>query len=308
MKRLTLCIVAFLCLVLAGQACAQGTADSYRKAGAAYFKAGQFRESVKAYQQVIRLKPDDADAYQHLGEAYGRLNMNKEAAEAYEKSADLNEKEADRLITGKGATAPSPAPAVTPAAQTTTAQAKPQPAAGIALLKYKVGDRVEYVYDGKWFKAIIIDVRDDSANQLYGKMYAPYRVHPLGYNGVTDTWACCVDFADHRSQLRAPGSGPTEPVPGGEANDEVLKAMSGVKAARPSQPAAKEYTCEVGNPIIITGNGTYNGGTFGFNPATSILTFHGGVYDGQRAVYEVSYGLAQLHILGPSGRPVIDCD
>jgi len=53
MKWSTLCIVALLGLAMAGQAGAQSSADSYRKAGAAYFKAGQFRDSVKAYQQVI---------------------------------------------------------------------------------------------------------------------------------------------------------------------------------------------------------------------------------------------------------------
>jgi hypothetical protein len=38
------------------------------------------------------------------------------------------------------------------------------------------------------------------------------------------------------------------------------------------------------------------------------LTFHGGVYDGQRAEYETKGGQPQLHILGKSGRRVIDCD
>jgi hypothetical protein len=318
MKLSTANIVGLLCLALAGQAFAQATidADSYRKAGAAYFKAGQFRESVQAYQQVIRLKPNDAAAYDQLGEAFTRLGMNKEAAAAYEKEADL-------LLTGNGAPAAAPAPGAIQTSRNRTPQAQAQPAASG---QHKVGERVDYVDNGVWFKAIIILVRDDSAEHLDGKIFSPYRVHPLGYNLLTDRWVCCLDFSDFRSQLRPAGSKPTEPVPGGEANDEVLKAMRGdpTAAVTPSPafgyvarttpvassatPAAKQYDCAVGTPITITGNGTYNGGTYTFNPSTSTLTFHGGVYDGQRAQYETSYGLAQLHILGPSGRPVIDCD
>ena len=143
MKLSTFCIVASLCLALAGQAFAQTTADSYRKAGAAYFKAGEFRESVKAYQQAIRLKPNDTDAYQQLGEAFSRLGMNKEAAEAFEKPADL-------LTSGNGAPSAAPAHAVTQFAQNTAPQARPQPSAANGQLTHKAGERVDYVYNGVW--------------------------------------------------------------------------------------------------------------------------------------------------------------
>ena len=64
-------------------------------------------------------------------------------------------------------------------------------------------------------------------------------------------------------------------------------------------------------PLTITGSSTYTDsegkrGTFSLNSST--LTFHGGNYDGQRAEFETSGGQPQLHILGPSGRRVIDCD
>jgi hypothetical protein len=337
MKWSTLCIVALLGLVSAAQVGAQTTADAYRKAGAAYFKAGQFSQSVTAYQQVIRLAPNDADAYQQLGEAYTRLNMNKEAAAAFENQADL-------LIAGSAATAPHPAPVTPQTVQNTAPPATAQPATGIAQLTYKVGQRVEYGDGGKWYQAVIVDVRDDSADYFNGKMYAPYRVHPLGSAkfhssepaSYLDTWVCCADFSDHRSQLRPVGSGPTEPVPGGEANDVVLKAMRAgtfpaagkvsataaapphaaapARAASSSAVPAKQYHCvfflgdhlEDTSPLTITGNGTYSGGTY--TMASSILTFHGGDYDGQRAQFETSGGLPQLHILGKTGRPVIDCD
>jgi hypothetical protein len=188
---------------------------------------------------------------------------------------------------------------------------------------------VDYVDDGKWYNAIIIAVRDDRANQLDGRLYAPYRVHPIGFSGfgstAEDRWVCCADFSDHRSQLRPAGSGPTEPVPGGEANDPVLKQYRGTAAAA-TPPAhaggavtAKPYHCVyfVGNqlvdaaPLTITGSGTYTDsegkrGTYSSVAAT--LTFHGGNYDGQRAEYETTGGKPQVHILGPSGRRVIDCD
>jgi len=101
--------------------------------------------------------------------------------------------------------------------------------------------------------------------------------------------------------------------------------MRGATAATPTQPGsgggvpAKQYHCVyfVGNqlvdaaPFTITGNSTYTdseGKRGTFTSASSTLTFHGGNYDGQRAEYETSGGQPQLHILGPSGRRVIDCD
>ena len=106
----------------------------------------------------------------------------------------------------------------------------------------------------------------------------------------------------------------------GAANDDALKRMRGT-AATSTQPPAKQYhgVYFAGNqlvdaaPLTITGNGTYTDsdgkrGTYSSNSPSSPLTFHGGNYDGQRAEYDTSGGLPQLHILGPSGRRVIDCD
>ncbi len=204
----------------------------------------------------------------------------------------------------------------------TKAGAQSPPSRAFASLTVKVGERVEYVDNGKWYKAIITDRRDDSANQLDGRLYTPYRVHPLGFNRYSDAWVCCAVFSDARSQLRAAGSGPTEPVPGGEANDEVLRGMHPVAAARPGPAGsgggvpAKRYHCVyfAGNalvdaaPLTITGSGTYAGGTYRFDPASSTLQFRGGDLDGQRAEYESNGGRPRLHILGKSGRRVIDCD
>lgn len=64
-------------------------------------------------------------------------------------------------------------------------------------------------------------------------------------------------------------------------------------------------------PFTITGAGTYkdsNGkdGTYSFDSASSTLTFHGGNLNNQRAQYDAK--TKHLHILGPSGRRVIECD
>jgi hypothetical protein len=82
---------------------------------------------------------------------------------------------------------------------------------------------------------------------------------------------------------------------------------------------AKHYHCVMfivdhlvdAAPFTITGKGTYkdsNGkdGTYSFDAASSTLTFHGGSLDGQRAQYDTK--TKHLHILGPSGRRVIECD
>ena len=185
-----------------------------------------------------------------------------------------------------------------------------QPARAIAQpqRQFRVGQRVEYVDGGKWFKAVITNVATDAEVANFGP-YHVYRVHSLGY--TTDSWA--GDYTDARAQLRASGAGPTEPVPGGESNDAVLIAMRGGASAKVSGPAAKHYNCSVGNSLTITGSGTYTDadgtrGRYTFNASSWTLTFAGGSFDGQRARYEMSYGLARLHILGPSGRAVIDCD
>jgi hypothetical protein len=112
---------------------------------------------------------------------------------------------------------------------------------------------------------------------------------------------------------------PQNAAAAGAANDDALKRMRG--AAAPTQPPAKRYHCVyfVGDhlvdaaPLTITGSGTYTDsegkrGTYSSSSPSSPLTFHGGNYDGQRAEYDTSGGLPQLHILGPSGRRVIDCD
>jgi hypothetical protein len=202
-------------------------------------------------------------------------------------------------------------------------------------LTYKVGQRVEYVYNGKWYKAIIVALRDDSADHVLSgrKLYSPYRVHPLGYETTMDTWVCCADNADHRTQLRPAGSGPTEPVPGGEANDPVLKAARGSTAAQPNQNRQAgsnkggsavplgEYNCVAmarqvgGGELIHVGGftlqagGAYededNGrGTFTYDSGKHEITFRGAAMDGQVGRYDAATATFTLK----SAHNSVDCD
>jgi tetratricopeptide (TPR) repeat protein/protein involved in polysaccharide export with SLBB domain len=54
-------------------------ADGYRALGDTYAALGRWRESVDAYEQAARLKPDDPNIYQGLGRSYAKL---REAANA----------------------------------------------------------------------------------------------------------------------------------------------------------------------------------------------------------------------------------
>jgi len=327
MKWTKLCVVALCCFAVAGQACGQtqtANADTFRRAGAAYFHAGNFAQAVKAYQEVILLSPNDADAYSHLGDSYTRLKMNKEAAAAYDKSALLNEQEADRLLNGNAAPAAAPAHYTAAPAPQTQAQVQPRPAltGKLAQLTYRVGQRVEYVYDGKWYQAVITDVRDDSADHLDGNIYAPYKVHPIGDIGTTDTWVCCAVDSDHRTQLRPAGSGPTEPIRGGaaaEARDPILRAVTGGAAPANANAglALGQYICttnanaqliHVGGFTLRAG-GVYtdeeNGrGTYAVDTTRHQITFKGAGMSGQIGKYDPVSGAFTLQ----SGNNWVDCE
>ncbi len=156
---------------------------------------------------------------------------------------------------------------------------------------YRVGSRVEYVDGGRWFKAIIVQVATDAEVADFGP-YHVYLVHSLGYDD--DAWVS--GFADYRAQLRPAGSGKTEPVPGGEANDRVVRSLlaaagSGAVQRQASAAGAGipsgHYGCSFaggGSPgyVDIRG-GTYRGpsltgaGAFAaYSMAGSAITWTGG--------------------------------
>ncbi len=70
------------------------TAEYYFNLGYYYGEAGMYRESINAFKQFIRIKPDDALAHNNLGVAYHRLGMNREAIEAYKQAIRIKPDEA----------------------------------------------------------------------------------------------------------------------------------------------------------------------------------------------------------------------
>jgi hypothetical protein len=184
---------------------------------------------------------------------------------------------------------------------------------------------VEYVYNGKWYQAVITEIRDDSADRLDGTLYAPYRVHPIGDIGTTDTWVCCAVDSDHRTQLRPAGSGPTEPISGGaagEARDPILRAATG--GAAPANANAGlplgQYVCSTsanGQLIHVGGftlraGGVYtdeeNGrGTFSVDTNRHQITFKGAAMSGQLGKYDPEAPVTGRFTL-QSGNNGVDCE
>lgn len=194
---------------------------------------------------------------------------------------------------------------------------KPMIVADGATPKFHVGQRVEVVDNGKWYKAVITSLPGPDKG---------YGIHYIGYpKGSGDT-------VEGREWLIHPdGSEQTEPLGRlGEANDEVLRAMRGaapvaVVGSGTGGILVKRYSCQGHNlgytgtvwtvqavpeqPFAIDAGGRYtdsNGvhGTYTYDSASSTLTFHGGKNDNIRAQHDAN---GTLHILSPRGLRVIDC-
>lgn len=77
------------------------TADDYVKKGTALFYETSYNEALDAYDQAIKLKPDEPDAWTGKGSTLGQLQYPKEALAAYEKAIELKP---DNLVAwlGKG--------------------------------------------------------------------------------------------------------------------------------------------------------------------------------------------------------------
>ncbi len=184
----------------------------------------------------------------------------------------------------------------------TTVPAAPQRA-------YKVGQRVQYVDGGRWFEAIIIQVATDAEVANFGP-YHVYRVHSLGYGN--DAWVS--GFTDNRAQLRAAGSGPTEPVPGGEANDPVLRSLHAATpgTAAPRQAAgggipSGHYGCSFGGGgspgyVDIRGS-TYRGPSLTGSGAFSAYSMAGSAIVWTRGFGEFRVVSSEFMGADTAGRP-----
>ena len=198
------------------------------------------------------------------------------------------------------------------AARPQTPQADAAPEAAIPPVpqrSYEVGQRVQYVEGGRWFEAVITQVATDEEVANFGPYHA-YRVHALGYGD--DAWV--GGFTDNRAQLRPAGTGPTEPVPGGAANDPVLRSLQAATPGEAAPPQAAgagippgHYGCSFdggGSPGYVDIRGaTYRGpsltgsGAFSaYSMAGSDITWTGGFGE---------FNVASSQFMGgdTSGRP-----
>src|SRR5579875_2630699 len=73
-------------------------AAAWRNLGIGYDHLGQYDKAVSAYQEAIRLKPDDAEAWVFLGLDYHDLGQQSEVLKVYEKLKTLDPKRADEFF------------------------------------------------------------------------------------------------------------------------------------------------------------------------------------------------------------------
>ncbi|MDY6937913.1 MAG: tetratricopeptide repeat protein [Cyanobacteriota bacterium] len=65
---------------------------TYTYLGIAFINSGQITKAVTAYQNLIKLQPDNASGYYNLGIAFAKLSQREEATWAYQKAIDLEPK------------------------------------------------------------------------------------------------------------------------------------------------------------------------------------------------------------------------
>ena len=70
-------------------ACPQPQSDDYVRKGLTLAKQGQWKEAVEAYQEALRLDPDNPQTYLNLGFVYYELGYDRGAQEAFEKASKL---------------------------------------------------------------------------------------------------------------------------------------------------------------------------------------------------------------------------
>ncbi len=163
----------------------------------------------------------------------------------------------------------------------------------------KAGDAIDVLWNGTWYSATVLEARANG-----------YKIH---YNG----WASSWDEVVGSDRVRASGG----KKPGAVVSTPAAAGSTAPARAASSTVAAGKYSCF----YYIKGTGLVNGGAFTignggrysdrdgrpgtitFDAAEQILTFHGAAYDGQRARYE-NQKAPTIHIMGPSGRNVLDCD
>jgi len=68
--------------------------------GNAYADAGQFAKAIEAYQQALRINPEDAKAWNNLGVVYSRSGQRGKVLEVYKRLKTLDPALAERFFNG----------------------------------------------------------------------------------------------------------------------------------------------------------------------------------------------------------------
>jgi Flp pilus assembly protein TadD len=67
----------------------QKTKEQWKKEGDTHYNAKRYQRALAAYEQAIRLDPDDAGAYYNKGIILEKLGEKREAKRAYERARQL---------------------------------------------------------------------------------------------------------------------------------------------------------------------------------------------------------------------------
>ena len=73
-------------------------ADAYCNKGVALKNLNQYQQAIDAYDNAIRINPNDADAYCGKGVALQNLNQFQQAIDAYDNAIRINPNYADSLL------------------------------------------------------------------------------------------------------------------------------------------------------------------------------------------------------------------
>ena len=63
--------------------------DDYFRLGLRLSRQGQWKESIAAYKESLRVNPDNAQTYLNLGFVFYELGYDREAQEAFDKALKL---------------------------------------------------------------------------------------------------------------------------------------------------------------------------------------------------------------------------
>ena len=66
-----------------------GDGDEHFRHGFALARNGQWKEALAAYQESLRLNPNNAQTYLNLGFVYYELGYDREAQEAFDRASKL---------------------------------------------------------------------------------------------------------------------------------------------------------------------------------------------------------------------------